>query len=35
MADVLEAIEQCEDTRLRARCLKTCAVVSRALDLYG
>ncbi|PRW59554.1 FAD synthase [Chlorella sorokiniana] len=35
MADVLQAIESCEDSRLRARCLKTCAVVSRALDLYG
>lgn len=33
--EVLQAVEGCEDTRLKARCLKAIAVVSRALDLYG
>ncbi|PSC67404.1 FAD synthase [Micractinium conductrix] len=33
--DVLDAIENCEDSRLKARCLKAVAVVLRSLDLYG
>lgn len=35
MAEVLAAIEGCDDSRLRDKCLRACAVVSRALDLYG
>lgn len=33
--EVLQAVEACDDTRLRARCLRAIQVISRALDLYG
>ncbi|KAL4424331.1 hypothetical protein ABPG75_001632 [Micractinium tetrahymenae] len=33
--EVLQAVEACDDTRLRARCLQAIQVVSRTLDLYG
>ena len=33
--EVLSALEECEDERLKARVEQTIATVERTLDLYG